>query len=673
MNPSILKVALKYWKLILLSTAIMSILMVLLTMNMPKMYESSASIFTDISMSDGRIQGKPDPSAQITSYDNMANIITSRETLKEVGLRLLAMHLSMKVSDPRTISSKHLQTVQKNMPPDIKHLISDSDSITYRNLKDLADSHPYLIKALNLPQVPYYSYAALSSVVVNRVGNSDMISLVYRCNDAGVSQKTLEILIDVCIRNYHKIREGQIIKKVAFFEEQHQQVQAKLRYAEVEEERFRKNYGSTDLTTSSGMTTQDIINQINKEKGTLSKVGADIQQIEGQLGAQTQSLKRTDFALKKDLLRNRIEQLITAELTNATPSRISRLRKEVDQLKTDLTNDLTEFMSPTISVTEYVNKMVAYEGSKTRIKILESRKTALAKQPDKTLPLTDTLKRIQRDIDIYEKEYQISLENLNDSRRQQQEMRLSSAIQALDKPNFPITAKSGKRLLVIILGALSCFVSSLSFFWIKTRFDSKIQTPQRAEKATGLITAGIIPDTKKLQAMKNYQQISNGLSDAILKNLYISDNRFGQVRILMISTRPEEGKTLISNMLCERLLDRGHKCLVVTPYIDSGSWSVVSYKALSYKARASDIAPVEKINDADILIIELPSLITNDYPVELIKQFNIAFLVCRANREWSNADQTVLNSFIKISGIKPQIILNDVELDLVDDILGKNY
>jgi hypothetical protein len=317
---------------------------------------------------------------------------------------------------------------------------------------------------------------------------------------------------------------------------------------------------------------------------------------------------------------------------------------------------------------------VAYEGSKTRIKILESRKNALSKQSIKPL-LIDTLKRIQRDIDIFEKEYQATLDNLNESRRQQQELHLSSAIQAFDKPNYPLTAKSGKRMLIILLGTLTCFAATFSFFCARFYFNNNIQTPQRAEKATGLITAGIIPDTKRLQSIKNYHQITNGLSDAILKNLYIADNRSGQVRILMISTRPEEGKTLISNMLCERLLDKGHKCLVVMPYIDSGSWSVVSYKASNFsnKARTNDIAPVEKMNDADILIIELPSLITHDYSVELIKQFNIAFLVCNANREWGNADQTALNSFIKISGIKPQIILNEVEFNLVEDVLGKIY
>ena len=673
MNFFILKLTFRHWKIILGSAAFMALLMVLLTVNMPKIYESTASIFTAISMGDGMVEGRPDPSVQTTLYDNMTHIITGRETLKEVGLRLLAMHLTMKRSDQRIISAKHLEALQKNVPPDIKNLIGKTDSVTYLNLKEIADQHIFLIQTLNLPQVPYYSYAALSTVSVNRIGNSDMISLVYACNDAGVSQKTLEILIDVCIRNYRNIRESQINKKVAFFEEQFQQAQAKLKHAETEEEQFAKKYGTTDLAVQSGMAPQEITNQIQKEQGILQAIGTDIRQIEWQWGAQSQSLKRTDISFKVDQLNKLLDQLITAELTGAPPARITRLRTEVNQLKADLTNDLTEYMAPVTSVTEYVNKMAAYAGSKTRIKVLENRKASIARLSGKPPLPADTLKRIQRDIDLYEREFQTATDNLNESRRQQQEQKLSSAVQALDQPNFPLTAKAGKRHLIILLGALLGFVVSTSVFLVRAFFNNHIQTPQRAEKATGLTTAGVVPNTKKLQALKNASQITTGLSDAILKNLNMTDHRSDQIRILMISTRAEEGKTLISNMLCERLIDKGRKCLVVMPYMDSGSWSVVSYKANSffYQARAEDIAPIEKMNEADILIIELPSLMTNDYPVDLIKQFNIAFLVCKANREWTSADQTALDNFVKISGIKPQIILNDVELDLVKEILGK--
>ena len=243
--------------------------------------------------------------------------------------------------------------------------------------------------------------------------------------------------------------------------------------------------------------------------------------------------------------------------------------------------------------------------------------------------------------------------------------------------------------MMLLLGTMIGFVIPTSIFIGMAYLNNNIQTPERAEEIIKsgkfifselgkkeeekLRIAGIMPNYKKLQDFKNPEHISNILSDTILKSLYMFNQRSRQMRILIISTRPSEGKTLIGNMLCERLIKKGRKCLVVLPYMENGDWSVATYKVDNsfYQSRTEDIVPFERMNDADILIIELPSLIMNDYPVELIRQFDMAFLVCKANREWAKADQTALESFITISGINPQIILNEVDIDIVEKMLGK--
>jgi uncharacterized protein involved in exopolysaccharide biosynthesis len=680
-NIKLLKAVFRYWKIILASTVSMAVLMVLLTMNMPKLYESSATIYSAIITGETLAPGRSDYSVQYASYGNMANIITSRETLNEVGLRLLAMHMSLKHSDPRIISADHLEALHKMIPPDVRQLAGATDSITYLNLAGKADTDPFIIGIINYP-VHYYSNADLSRISVVRMADSDLFMLRYACDDPGICQKTLEILAEVCIRNYRRLSEAQIDKKVTFFEEQLKLAQAKLKKAEAKEERFKKIHGVANLQTQQGLAIsdrQDIANQILKEQDILSATAAGIKQIEGQLGAQTQSLQRSDILLKKDELGRLTTRLTAAELSGSSAEQTADLQMRIDDLKNELNRDIAASLAQITAgktneaATAYFNKMVAYEESKARLKALESRKASVTGQFTRYLPLADTLKRIEREKDICEKEYLAAVDDLRQSQRQQQDLRTSSNIQVYDKPNYPLTAKSSKRKILIVLGTLIGFVMPSSVFLGIAYFNKNIQTPQRAEEFTGLKTAGVIPNSRKLQTLKNQEQITAGLSDTILKNLYMTDRRHGQMRVLIISTRQGEGKTLISNTLCERLINKGRKCLVVMPYIDSGSWSVVSYKVdkAFYQARAEDIVPVEKMNDADILIIELPPLIMNDYPVELIRQFDMAFLICTANREWVKADQAALDSFIKISGITPQLILNDVELNVVEEILGK--
>ena len=679
----LIKAVLKWWKIILGSTLFMFVATYLMTIKIERGYESTASIYTGITTGDGIAQKNTmDWFSQSTSYDNMVNIITSRTTLTEVGLRLLAMHLTMKHADPKIIAAASYDNVMDRIPPDIKKLAGATDSITYLNLLAHANTHPFLIGVVSYPKMPFYSFGALSKVDVSRVKSSDMIMLKYVSKDPGVSQKTLEIMIDVCIRNYRQIKEAQTDKTVAYYEEQLQLAKVNLKGAEAKEEQFKRTYGVADLNIQTELAIsdrQEITTQIQKEQENLSAAAAGIRQIERELGTKVQSLKRTDVMFKREQLGRLNNRIMNAELNNLPADQVASLRAQYNQLYEELQRDVSENLSsPTsgktgdLASTEYFNRMVTYEESQARLKALESRRNAATGQFSKYLPLADTMRRIQRDIDVNQKEYLDALENLNRSRRQQQDLRSFSTIEVIDRPNYPLTAKS-KRILILILGTLIGFVIPSSVFLGMAYFNSNIQTPQRAEEATGLDIAGIIPNTRRLEGLKNPELIRDSLSDTILKNLYLTDQKSNQMRILIISTRTGEGKTVISNLLCERLINKGRKCLVVTPYMDSGSWGVVSYKVDQsfYQARAEDLVPVEKMSDADILIIELPPLIMNDYPVELIRQFDMAFLICKASREWVKADQTALDSFIKISGIKPYIILNDVELDVVEEILGK--
>jgi len=680
-NLKILKSVLKYWKIILASTVLMAVLMFVLTMKMSKEWESNASIYTGITTGEGIVGGKTDWMLQFSSYDNLVNIILGRETLKEVGLRLLALHMNLKETDHRIISFDKIEDFRKNTLPEIISLKGETDSITFMNLYAESENNSFLNQMLNSPYVSYYSIPALSRIGVGRKGISDMISLSYTTDDPGISQKTLEILIDVCIKNYRQLKDGQTDKKVAFFEEELKVAQAKLKRAEAREENFKREYDIADLPTQTGMAItdrQDLDKQIAKERENMATAQAGIRQIETQLGSQAQSMKRTDILLKQEQLARLLNQKTTAELNNQSPSRIAALQAQIDQVKADLGSDYAEVITPAtgktseVAATEYFNRQLVYEESRARFRALENRKNAATGQFSRYLPLADSLRRIQREIEICEKEYLAALDLRNQSVRQQQDQRSFSNIQVYDKPNFPLTGRSNRKMM-LAMGTMMGFLISTSIFLGMAYLNSNIQTPQRAEEITGLKSAGIMPNIKKLQEFKKSDMICNGLSDTILKSLYMTNHRSNQIRILIISTRPGEGKTMISNMLCERLINKGRKCLVVSPYVDAGNWSVVSYKVDKsfYEARSDDIVPLEKMNNADILIIELPPLIMNDYPVELIRQFDLAFLICKANREWAKADQIALDSFIKISGINPQIILNEVEVDVVEEVLGK--
>jgi len=92
--------------------------------------------------------------------------------------------------------------------------------------------------------------------------------------------------------------------------------------------------------------------------------------------------------------------------------------------------------------------------------------------------------------------------------------------------------------------------------------------------------------------------------------------------------------------------------------------SVKSYK---------DILPQngkELNNVPDFVFIELPPILTCPNPASLLYEADIPVLVCRSNRNWTEADQLALGVLKKLSDKEIQLILNGVQLQVVESVLG---
>jgi hypothetical protein len=54
----------------------------------------------------------------------------------------------------------------------------------------------------------------------------------------------------------------------------------------------------------------------------------------------------------------------------------------------------------------------------------------------------------------------------------------------------------------------------------------------------------------------------------------------------------------------------------------------------------------------------------------MIASADLAILVCRANRVWSDADQGAIDIFKKITVNAPAILINGIELQVIESVLG---
>ena len=59
-----------------------------------------------------------------SAFDNLLNIINSRETQEEVAIRLLAQHLLLGKADPKYISAASFEELKKITPPEVYRYIA---------------------------------------------------------------------------------------------------------------------------------------------------------------------------------------------------------------------------------------------------------------------------------------------------------------------------------------------------------------------------------------------------------------------------------------------------------------------------------------------------------------------------------------------------------------------
>ena len=163
------------------------------------------------------------------------------------------------------------------------------------------------------------------------------------------------------------------------------------------------------------------------------------------------------------------------------------------------------------------------------------------------------------------------------------------------------------------------------------------------------------------------------------------------VIILLFSTRDSEGKTTIGRELSRKFKAFGENVLFLNyikenPGPSEGFENVelippaedeIQYIIQDNFFEVKDTSELLKgyehldLESYDYIFIEVPSLINNAYPIDLIQKFDLALLVVRANRSWTDADKDALNGFLSVTKQPTKIVLNGVELMFLDSVFGE--
>ncbi|MDR1171832.1 MAG: hypothetical protein LBL24_05190 [Bacteroidales bacterium] len=581
------------------------------------------------------------------TVDNVVQLINDQELQKKVGLKLLATHLTLPKVDPEIISAKNFNALHKSVPSDILALTGETDSITYLNLMSQADEHPFLIKMIHHPDVPYYGSTAISSVSVDRVGISDIITMLYISDDPGIGRQTLDIILDLCKRHFEILNTDKANVIIAFCENLFQNAKDEL---QLSTEKLQ-----SDIHTGIAQQREGILNRLIAEREKISVSENSIKAIEHQINMQNLAERDQNINSKLKYL-NGLYHLAVNDSVSLLP--------QINQAHLDLKNGITAIILPLSgdretknkAIENYYNALITLQQSKVQAAALEDRRKALygsAKLTPNEL----------EEIETCDQKYLFALDELKKSKSFQQNLSAVSPIQVIEKPDYQAINRYQTLMYVLLAGMLG-FIISFALMALKAVFNRKLNTPGETIRKTGLKVAGIIPNEGKIKSYGNSNHIKNILMYHMLWNFFQSDQK--QRKIMVTSIYPGDGKTFVCDMLSDWLMTKGLKCKVVSPFLDNGVWRVKSYNMVGAK-----LDPFKAFADVDVVIMKFPPLATGDYPVEVTGHFNSTFLVCKADKGWLSSEKRILNAFMGRSKHIPQVILNNVEMDVVKSMLGK--
>ena len=615
-----IKLILKHKIVLIITPLIFGVLAIVATNNPKRIYQSQTVLYTGIASGSSIVQDKTfNYLAANNAFDNLINIIKSRDTQEEVAIRLLSQHLSLKNPDNKFLSKEAYKGLQEILPEDIKDYLSKVENVDENGNIDYETTVAYLTELVNQENSnfvytllsfnhPYYSIEAISQVKVSRISSSDLVKLSYETDDPGICQQTLKIYIEVCIKKYKDLKESGSDAVVKYFENQLAQSEKKLKSIENELLKFNQENNIINYYEQSkavAIVKEDMGVEFNKSLAQLAGTRASTKRLEDKLALQELIQQKSNAIVesKKSLgdLNYKISLLEAKANTDEAYANISKLKEQAKKLQNDIklnVDELYSFQNTTDGVPidkvlpDWVDKVVETEDLEAKISVMDAQNKAIKKQFSAYAPAGANLKRIEREIAVAEEEYLEILHGLNLAKLKFQDSQLSSNLREVDPPFFPLNPIPSKRKIVIVAIVLITGIIILATILFMEFFDNTLKNEKKAEEKLGLSSMGMMPKIFKAGSHLDLVRIQDRLMDFIMQNL---DRTFKVNKIskkpkiiTVFSTRSNEGKSVIAANIARKLKTSGHSVLVLNHSDEdksqfSASRSPWLYKLLGYQ------------------------------------------------------------------------------------------
>lgn len=649
--------------------------------------------------------------------ENMLSLFRSRETQKELAVRLLANALLAKKPDYKNIGTEAFSELKTLVPADIQNEIAvPGDTVrTTENVREwLMRPGDNPVKKLIESDNALFGLENLQTMTIKREGSTDMIRISHKSTDPAICQSAVAMLTEMAIVKHRNVKEGQSGAVLAFFEKATSESARDLAGREDGLLNFMVNnkiINYYEQTRFIAAKKEDLDEFYFKELMTLAAADSSRRTLETRLNgrvnlpeinknllAQREQLAGISAQLAALEIGPAADSLEAANANGQRPNSASKLQKQAQLLKNGMrqnaeaifaVNRTPDGLETKNLLGKWLDQSLDVEQTLARLEVLRERKTEFDRIYSRFAPWGSKLKRIEREIDVAERAYLENLHSFNQARLHKHNLLMSNSLRVVDAPFFPEKATPSKRAMLVIVAGLAGFLLVFGAALALEFLDSTLHDLERAAETTGLELAAAFPRLPKNwqnDASLDYAFLMQRGAGQLLQHLKLTLRERGisrrPARIALLSTRENEGKSMVSEIIISQLRLAGERVLwlrktehTATPesHPDDRFYAVdhTFFEKKDEKALIGGGFSAEETGQFDYIFTEIPAILANTYPADYLAKTDFALFFARTDRTWNRADGRALATLTRVLGHPCSLVLNFVRPDDLENALGE--
>lgn len=523
-------------------TLIITALVAYFSQFLEKKYTVTTSIYTGITSNTGlNDETRPDWQAVNNTYDNLVNLTKSRGTLENVSLKLLALNLMH--GDPEIdnlyITANNYKKLIASVPEEILHLVDTASLDKTVNLfkeYKYSDSRNYLHELFNGSSA-FYSYNALSSIIIRRQGNSDLIEIAYTSTDPGITWNTVKLVSEELKYSYNNLRYQTANDIVKYYEEELKKLRVQLNKQENELTDYNvKNsvINYIEQTKAIAHSFADFENRYEETRRNYESSSSIIKNLEQYMDIRTKLVKSNEEFINTLAEVSRISGKITEIETFTSDEMLSKdqeLVKYREELRDAekkiglITNNINSYKESKEGlaieglVQEWLNQTLIQAKAQADLKVLNERKNDFADQYKNYSPIGTRINQQEREIHVTEQSYLEVLHALNMAKMKQKNLQLTSSnLNTISDASYPLFSDKGKRFLLVVAAFIGSIIFIIGLNLVIELLDRTLRDAERARRLTGMNILGAFTGRNSQLKYRGFVKTCNRISAAYACN-----------------------------------------------------------------------------------------------------------------------------------------------------------